>query len=433
MKTVGGILSCVLAALALALGQTPDAAAERPQPAGAAPSANFGVSITNYVFTPNDVYVNVGDTVVWTNDAFGLEHTTVENTGLWNSGNIALDDTFSRAFPIGGIYSYHCSIHTFMTGRVLVGIGTPTPTKTATSTVTATRTNTPTATATRTSTPTATATRTQTATATRTATRTATATNTSTATRTRTPTATATGPTATRTNTATATATASRTNTATSTRTPTATATGPTATRTNTATATATGPTATRTSTATATATRTRTATPTAIATRTPTRTATATPTLPSGVGRGLVVLGRRVVPATTTPGDTVIRVDGTPMAYTGEDGSFAILGLTPGQHSFEAYRPSSLSSRKVQELPASGVVDLGPTLLVLGDAFADNRIDILDAELVLAGNGRCQGERGFQTFLDLNGDGCINLVDYNIVWANMGKVGPTAWGMPPP
>jgi hypothetical protein len=145
------------------------------------------------------------------------------------------------------------------------------------------------------------------------------------------------------------------------------------------------------------------------------------------------VVLGRRVVEATSVPGDTVIKVDGTPMAYTGEDGSFAILGLTGGQHTIEAFRVSSLSSRKFMDLPASGVVDLGPTLMVLGDAFADNRVDILDAELVLAGFGRCRGERGYQAFLDINGDGCTDMLDYNIVWANMGKVGPTQWGMPPP
>jgi hypothetical protein len=145
-----------------------------------------------------------------------------------------------------------------------------------------------------------------------------------------------------------------------------------------------------------------------------------------------VVILGRRIVRATATFGDTAIYVDGTPMAITGEDGSFAILGLGPGQRVFEARRPGCLSSRKLVDVPADGVVDLGTTLLELGDAFADNRVDILDPQMVRAGFGRCQGTAGYQAFLDMDGDGCIDSADYFIVMSNLGKVGPTKWGVPP-
>jgi len=140
------------------------------------------------------------------------------------------------------------------------------------------------------------------------------------------------------------------------------------------------------------------------------------------------------VVRATATYGDTVIKVDGTPRAVTGEEGHFSILGLPPGWHSFEAVRPANLTSRKLIQLPTDGLVDLGPTLLELGDAFADNQVDIIDAELVRSADGRCRGGAGtYQAFLDMNGDGCIDRADYLIVLDNLGKVGPTMWGIPPP
>jgi hypothetical protein len=144
------------------------------------------------------------------------------------------------------------------------------------------------------------------------------------------------------------------------------------------------------------------------------------------------VILGRRVVRATATFGDTVILVDGTPETVTGEDGSFVLLDLRPGQHWLEASRLGSLTSRAFLVVPAAGLVDLGPTLLELGDTFRDNRIDIIDAELVRAGEGRCRETPGYQATLDLNGDGCIDRVDYVIVMNNIGKVGPSRWGIPP-
>ena len=76
-------------------------------------------------FTPANVVVAPGDTVVWT---FAATHTTTsdQQTGpeVWNSG-IRSSGTFAHTFTTPGTYPYYCSLHsvpggTFMNGSVQV-------------------------------------------------------------------------------------------------------------------------------------------------------------------------------------------------------------------------------------------------------------------------------------------------------------------------
>jgi plastocyanin len=436
-----GLLLAALTIAALAVGGAVRVGAHGTNPAvarAAAPDAaalTANVSLTEYVYSPGTVQIAAGDTVKWTNNGFVI-HTATSSGGFWDSGSILTGGTFSRTFTFGGSFPYRCSIHPFMTGQIIVT--GPTATPSATPSVTPTRTKTPTRTPTVTGTPptaTPTASRTATATATSTASRTATATATgtqptptATATRTKTPTATATA-------TASRTATASGTPTRTATATATATGTLPTSTATSTRTKTPT-PTASSTATRTATATATATGTlPTPTATRTATRTVTPTPTgatatptattTPDGAG---ILMGRVLVDAVPHYGDTRIYLDGLPAGISADDGSFVLLGVAPGQHVLEAAHLSALVSRGVFFLPSRQVLNVGDTRLVLGDVYADNRIDIVDAELVRAATGRCVWDPKYQAFLDVNGDGCINSDDYAIVFGNIGKHGPTGW-----
>jgi plastocyanin len=53
-----------------------------------------------------------------------LYHTvTAEGTvaPLFDSGPISPGDTFDNIFDMPGEFGYHCSIHPWMTGRVMVG------------------------------------------------------------------------------------------------------------------------------------------------------------------------------------------------------------------------------------------------------------------------------------------------------------------------
>jgi plastocyanin len=77
------------------------------------------VRIVDFAFRPKAITVSKGTRVRWVNRG-ATTHTSTSNSGLWNSGNIAPGDSFSRVFRRAGTFRYHCSIHPSMTGRVVV-------------------------------------------------------------------------------------------------------------------------------------------------------------------------------------------------------------------------------------------------------------------------------------------------------------------------
>ena len=105
--------------------------------AGPALAANGAVAIgeTNdrYHFSPKTVFVNVGESVTWTNGS-DTAHTVDSDSGTeLASGNIAAAATFDHTFSATGTFAYHCDIHDYMKGTVVVlaaGV-TPPPTSTA--------------------------------------------------------------------------------------------------------------------------------------------------------------------------------------------------------------------------------------------------------------------------------------------------------------
>jgi plastocyanin len=77
------------------------------------------VFIENMAFNPTVITVNAGTTIKWTNkDAVG--HTVTSTTGLFDSGAINTNGTYSHLFSIAGSYPYLCTIHPDMTGTVVV-------------------------------------------------------------------------------------------------------------------------------------------------------------------------------------------------------------------------------------------------------------------------------------------------------------------------
>jgi plastocyanin len=86
-----------------------------PQPRTAA-----GVTVASFSFTPARVVVGLGDMVTWTFTEVVMSHTTTSDDGFWNSGPRSNGATFARSFATVGTYRYHCAIHPFMHGRVVV-------------------------------------------------------------------------------------------------------------------------------------------------------------------------------------------------------------------------------------------------------------------------------------------------------------------------
>lgn len=77
------------------------------------------VSISGYAYVPSTLTVSVGTTVTWTNQD-PVAHTVTSNDNLFDSGDIATGATFSHTFEQKGTFNYHCTIHTYMTGKIIV-------------------------------------------------------------------------------------------------------------------------------------------------------------------------------------------------------------------------------------------------------------------------------------------------------------------------
>jgi|SRR5215471_1179578 len=70
-------------------------------------------------FTPSTLTVPVGTTVTWGNNDV-TTHTVTSDTGVFNSNNLNAGNTFQFKFDNPGQYKYHCTIHSFMNGTIVV-------------------------------------------------------------------------------------------------------------------------------------------------------------------------------------------------------------------------------------------------------------------------------------------------------------------------
>ncbi len=77
------------------------------------------VFIQSMTFNPGTITVAANTTITWTNkDA--VAHTVTSNSGLFDSGNIGNNGTYSHLFTTAGTYPYFCTIHPSMTATVIV-------------------------------------------------------------------------------------------------------------------------------------------------------------------------------------------------------------------------------------------------------------------------------------------------------------------------
>jgi len=90
-----------------------------PAAPAAAPVASDSVTIHNFAFGPQVVTVKAGTTVHWANHDTEA-HTVTSDTGAFNSPVLQPGASYSHKFTKPGTYSYHCSIHPFMTAKVVV-------------------------------------------------------------------------------------------------------------------------------------------------------------------------------------------------------------------------------------------------------------------------------------------------------------------------
>jgi plastocyanin len=77
------------------------------------------VKIDNFSFTPTTITVKAGTQIVWTNGD-DIPHTVVSNDQSFKSKVLDTDEKFTFMASKPGTYSYFCSIHPKMTGKVVV-------------------------------------------------------------------------------------------------------------------------------------------------------------------------------------------------------------------------------------------------------------------------------------------------------------------------
>src|SRR3990172_11365902 len=139
-RRILGSVASLAVVLAILLALLPAAIAS---PLPVPQRATVNVSMVDNVFQPQTITIQVGDTVVWTNNG-ALPHTSTSDTaGMWDSGILSPGQTFSRTFDTAGTFPYNCTIHRSlgMVGTVIVQAaaqptatstpGAPTPTATA--------------------------------------------------------------------------------------------------------------------------------------------------------------------------------------------------------------------------------------------------------------------------------------------------------------
>jgi plastocyanin len=110
---IAGLAAPVMITLLLLAGLPSVTANDQPS------AANAEVKIDNFSFGPETLKVPVGATVTWTNKD-DIPHTTVSADGAFKSKVMDTDEKFSYTFTKAGTYSYFCSVHPKMTGKVVV-------------------------------------------------------------------------------------------------------------------------------------------------------------------------------------------------------------------------------------------------------------------------------------------------------------------------
>ena len=83
------------------------------------PASGTAVAIDNFAFSPATLNAKMGQQVTWTNKQQGVAHTVTADGGAFDHP-MPSGATFSFTFAKAGTFAYHCRIHPFMKGTVVV-------------------------------------------------------------------------------------------------------------------------------------------------------------------------------------------------------------------------------------------------------------------------------------------------------------------------
>lgn len=100
--------------------QNPNNTPQATNQSGSSPvEAKNTVTIQNMSFSPALITVKVGDKITWTNqDSVGHSATADDNS--FDTGILSQGQSGSVTFDKAGTYTYHCKVHSSMTGTIIV-------------------------------------------------------------------------------------------------------------------------------------------------------------------------------------------------------------------------------------------------------------------------------------------------------------------------
>jgi plastocyanin len=85
------------------------------------PTLTFvAVEIKNFAYKPATITVSKGTTIVWTQRDSTSHTVTIAYGAGFDSGTLSPGQTFNYTFNEIGTFNYGCSIHTNMSGKVIV-------------------------------------------------------------------------------------------------------------------------------------------------------------------------------------------------------------------------------------------------------------------------------------------------------------------------
>lgn len=90
--------------------ETPSPTTEPPTPTEPPAAARASVSLENFSFTPQNLTVRTGTTVVWTNQE-SARHTVTADDGSFASDVLSNGGVFEFTFNTPGTFAYYCRFH----------------------------------------------------------------------------------------------------------------------------------------------------------------------------------------------------------------------------------------------------------------------------------------------------------------------------------
>ena len=81
----------------------------------------FSTAVLASTTNPSDLQINVGDTVVWTNNGQTAHTVTSDSEYELGSSPLNFGNSYSHTFTSAGTFAYHCEFHPQMRGVITVG------------------------------------------------------------------------------------------------------------------------------------------------------------------------------------------------------------------------------------------------------------------------------------------------------------------------